>query len=310
MAITLPGPAGPLGSPGPATADTVPVVRESGRGALRAFVRRPGAMLALVVLLVIVAGAVFAPLLAPHDPNAQNPVYQLIPPAWAHGGNSSYLFGTDELGRDLFSRMLYGARSALALAFLAATISAVVGTLAGLIAGMIPRGVGSVIMWICDSQLAFPFVVLALVVITVRGSGFGSLLFVLTVFGWVQYARVVRAEVLRVKQADYVLAARGSGGSTAVIIRRHLLPNVISPVVVLWTFSVAAVLLLESALSFLGLGVQPPKSDWGQMFAAGRAYLLQDWWYCFFPGAGITLTVLCANVVGRAVRDVLNPRLR
>jgi peptide/nickel transport system permease protein len=289
----------------------IPVVAgsEARRGVIRAFLRRKGAVLCLVVLVLIALAAIFAPWLAPHDPNAQDPVHQLAPPSWA-GGYNDHIFGTDELGRDLLSRLMYGARTALALAFLAATISAVVGTIMGVLAGMIERGVGSIIMWLCDSQLAFPFVVLALVVITVHGSGFGSLLFVLSVFGWVQYARVVRAEVLRVKRTDYVLAARGGGGSTFTTVRRHILPNVMSPVIVLWTFSIAAVLLLESALSFLGLGVQPPTSDWGQMFASGRAYLIQDWWYCFFPGMAITVTVLCANVLGRAIRDVLNPRLR
>ena len=279
------------------------------RALLRAFLRRKGAVVCVAIILIIAIAAIFAPLLAPHDPNAQDPVNQLLPPSFA-GGSSNYFLGTDELGRDLLSRMMYGARTVLLLAFVAATISAAVGTFLGIVSGLAERGFGSIIMWLCDSQLAFPFVVLALVVITVRGSTFSSLLFVLSIFGWVQYARVVRAEVLRIKRTDYVLAARGAGGSTLSIVRRHILPNVTSPVVVLWAFSIAAVLLLESALSFLGLGVQPPTSDWGQMFASGRAYLLSDWWYCFWPGLAITVTVLCANVLGRALRDVLNPRLR
>jgi peptide/nickel transport system permease protein len=297
--------------PGPAPA--TPLDDGSARashGILRALLRRKAAVLCLFILFAFAFCAIFASWVAPHNPNSQNPVYQLLPPEWMHGGNSKYPLGTDELGRDMFSRLIFGARSALALAFLAATISAIVGTVLGLVAGMSQRFAGPVIMWLCDSQLAFPYIVLALVVITARGSSFDSLLFVLAIFGWVQFARVVRAAVLSVKQTDYVLSARGTGGSTASIVRRHILPNVISPVIVLWTFSIASVLLLESGLSFLGLGVQPPTSDWGQLFASGRAYLLQDWWYCALPGLAITVTVICASVVGRALRVVLNPRNR
>lgn len=284
-------------------------VAEPRRGVARAFFRRKAAVVALIVLAIIVLAAILAPWIAPDTPNSQDYAAQLAPPVWA-GGTWSHILGTDELGRDILSRLMYGAREVLALSFLAATITAAVGTLLGVLAGMIERGVGWIVNWLCDAQLAFPFVVLALVVITVRGDSFATLLFVLSIFGWVQYARVVRAEVLRLKRTDYVLAARGGGSSTATIIRQHILPNVTSQVLVLWTFSVAQVLLLESSLSFLGLGIQPPTADWGQMFADGRAYLLEDWWYCFFPGLAITITILCAYLIGRALRDVLNPRLR
>jgi ABC-type dipeptide/oligopeptide/nickel transport system permease subunit len=275
----------------------------------RAFFRRKGAVISLVILVLFSLCAIFAPWVAPHQPDIQNPVYQLLPPFWMHGGSLSYPLGTDELGRDILSRLIYGARSALSLAFAAASISAVVGTALGLVAGM-SRRIGPVIMWLCDSQLAFPYIVLALVVITARGSSFGTLLFVLSIFGWVQFARVVRASVLSVRQTDYVLSARGTGASTLSLVGKHILPNVISPVIVLWTFSIAGVLLLESGLSFLGVGVQPPTPDWGQMFADGRAYLLNDWWYCFWPGLAIAVTVACANVLGRTLRVVLNPRTR
>jgi ABC-type dipeptide/oligopeptide/nickel transport system permease subunit len=277
---------------------------------VRAFLRRKGAVISLVILLVFSLAAIFAPWIAPHGPDTQNPVFQLLPPFWMHGGSTSYPLGTDELGRDILSRLIYGARSALSLAFAAASISAVVGTALGLVAGMSRRVAGAIIMWLCDSQLAFPYIVLALVVITARGSSFGSLLFVLSVFGWVQFARVVRASVMSVRQTDYVLSARGTGGSTLSLVGKHILPNVISPVIVLWTFSIAGVLLLESGLSFLGVGVQPPTPDWGQMFASGRAYVLEDWWYCFWPGLAIAVTVACANVLGRTLRVVLNPRSR
>jgi peptide/nickel transport system permease protein len=291
-----------------APADSAP--RAKSRSIPGALIRKPAAVVSVIVLLIFVFAAVFAHLVAPYDPAAQDPVYQLLPPFWVPGGTTKHLMGTDELGRDMLSRLIYGARTAMALAFAAASISAVVGTVLGVLSGMYERVLGSIIMWLCDSQLAFPYIVLALVVITARGSSFGNLLFILGIFGWVQFARVVRAEVLRVKQMDFVLAAQGNGGSGFNIMRRHILPNVISPVIVLWTFSLASVLVLESALGFLGLGVQPPTSDWGQLFATGRTYILSDWWYCLLPGLAITITVVCSNVLGRSLRIILNPRTR
>lgn len=296
----------PAATPAGATAPERP---DASRTLLRSFLRNKGGVLSLAVLLVIVVVTVLAEYVAPYDPEEQNPARALLAPVWA-GGTGEHLLGTDELGRDLLSRVVYGARTALALAFGAATISAVIGTLLGLVAGMNRRWVGPVVDWLCDVQLAFPNIVLALVVITSQGNSLGSLLFVLSIFGWVHFARVVRSEVLTLRQADFVLAARGSGGSTLSITFQHILPNVMSSVLVLWTFAVATVLLLESGLSFLGLGVQPPASDWGQLFASGRAFLIQNPWYAFMPAVAITVTVLCATVLGRALRKTLNPRTR
>lgn len=282
---------------------------EPSRTLLRSFLRHKGGVLSLAVLLVIVVTTLLADHVAPYDPEEQDPAQALLAPVWA-GGGAEHLLGTDELGRDMLSRIIHGARTALALAFGAATISAVIGTLLGLLAGMERRWCGPVVDWLCDVQLAFPNIVLALVVITAQGNSLGSLLFVLSIFGWVHFARVVRSEVLTLRQADFVLAARGSGGSTLSITFQHILPNVMSSVLVLWTFAVATVLLLESGLSFLGLGVQPPASDWGQLFASGRAFLIQNPWYAFMPAVAITVTVLCATVLGRALRLTLNPRTR
>ncbi|MFF5228242.1 ABC transporter permease [Dactylosporangium sp. NPDC000521] len=316
----------PAGVPGPAdrtdtVAAEVPIAaatpagpsvsgrREPSRTLVRSFLRAKAGVLSLVVLLGIVVVTLLAKQVAPYDPGQLDPAKALLKPVWA-GGSSDHLLGTDELGRDLLSRLIFGARTALALAFGAATISAVVGTVLGLIGGMNRRWIGPVVDWLCDVQLAFPNIVLALVVITSQGNSISSLLIVLSIFGWVHFARVVRSAVLTLRQADFVLAARGSGGSTLSITFQHILPNVMSSVLVLWTFAVATVLLLVSGLSFLGLGVQPPASDWGQLFASGRAFLIQNPWYAFMPAVAITVTVLCATVLGRTLRTTLNPRTR
>ena len=275
---------------------------------LVALLRRPSVVIALLVLLGFGVVAVFAPLLAPDNPNTQNPANGLQLPFWAVGGSLAHPLGTDELGRDLLSRLMYGARPALGLCFAASLTAAVFGTAMGLLAGMRRGWVGAGVMWLVDAQLAFPYIILALAVVTVAGSSFGVLYVLLSIFLWVQFARLVRAEVLRIRRADYVLAAESSGTSRSRIMTRHILPNIISPVIVMWTFSLAIVLLIESGLSFLGVGVQPPQADWGSLLETGRTYLFQDGWYSFFPGLAIFLTVLCVNIVGLAARDVLNPR--
>lgn len=276
---------------------------------LRALLRNRGAIVAIAFMGTIVAVAVLASLLAPTDPLAQDIAQRLAPPVWQEGGTTAHLLGSDELGRDILSRLMHGARTALGLAFTASTTTAVIGTLLGLLAGVRDRVLGRVIMWLADAQLGFPFVVLALAFIAANGVSLLTLYVVLSLFGWVQFARVVRAEVLRVKTSDYVLAAKGSGTSEAGIIFRHILPNVVSPTIVVYTFTFAAVILVESGLSFLGVGIQPPLADWGLMLATGRVYLGQAWWYSVFPGLMIFLTVMSMNVIGLAVRDVLNPRM-
>jgi peptide/nickel transport system permease protein len=307
--MTAPTQVAPVGSPTDVLVGGTPPPRRSA-GVLRAFVRRPSGMIPLVVLVLVALAAIFAPLITGGDPNAQDPINQLLPPIWENGGKSVHFLGTDELGRDMATRLVYGARTALALAVSAATLSAIIGTLVGLFAGMYEKWVGSIVLWLADSQMAFPFVVLALVVVAVKGNSIGALFFILTLFGWVHFARVVRAQTLRIKRADFVLAARSVGSSETAVIFRHILPNVISPAVVLWTFQVAGVLLLESALSFLGLGIQPPTADWGTMFASGRAFLITNPWNCILPGIAVLITVLCANQLGRTLRVVLNPRTR
>ena len=277
---------------------------------LSALAHRPTAVVSAVFLLLLALMAIFAPWLAPHDPLEQNPAAILQPPFWADGGSTEYLLGTDELGRDLLSRLMVGARTALGLGVAATLVTALVGIVLGLMAGMSTRFVGPAIMWIADAQLAFPYIVLALAVIAARGTSLFNLFVVLSIFGWVQFARVVRAEVLRVKTADYVLAARGCGTSTPKIVLRHILPNVASPTIVTATFTFAAMVLVESGLSFLGVGVQPPTPDWGALMASGRVYLYQSAWYSLLPGLLIFFTILAVNVLGLAVRDVLNPKGR
>lgn len=298
------------GGPGAASGAADPAQAHRSHGVLGSFVRRPGGIVPLVVLAVIALASLLARWIAPYDPTEQHVTSALLVPSFLPGGDPAFLLGTDELGRDMLSRLIYGARTAMLLSLTAATVSAMIGTAAGLLAGLYTRTVGPVVAWMIDSQLAFPFIVLALVVITVRGNSMISLLFVLSLFGWVQFARVIRVQTLQVRNTDYVLAARSAGSPAWLTVTRHILPNVVPPAVVLWTFQVAAVLLLEGALSFLGLGVQPPQADWGTMFADGRAYLLVNPWNALLPGLAILVTVLCANILGRTLRTVLNPRLR
>ncbi|WP_433041998.1 ABC transporter permease [Dactylosporangium sp. CS-033363] len=269
--------------------------------------RRPAAVVSLIVLAGLAAMAVLGPSIAPHGAEDQDYVHILAKPVW-DGGTWTYPLGTDELGRDLLSRMIVGSRTALGLAFAAALLTGVVGTALGLVAGLYTRFLGPVIMWVVDAQLGFPYLVLALALVAARGPSLTTVFIVLALFGWVQFARVVRAEVLRVKTADYVLAARGAGASELAIVLRHILPNVLSTTIVVGTFTFSAVLLVESGLSFLGAGVQPPTADWGAMMAGGRVFLNTAWWYSVVPGVMVVITVLAVNTLGAAVRSVLNPR--
>jgi ABC-type dipeptide/oligopeptide/nickel transport system permease subunit len=267
--------------------------------------RNPTAAVGVVLLLIVVGAALTAPLLAPHDPTEQDTGHRLAPPAWDPDGLAMYPLGTDQVGRDLLSRLLYGARVSLALGLSCTIVASVMGIALGLLAGLGPPRLGEAIMGVADVQLAFPFLVLAIALIAVVGPSFLSLVVILSVFGWVQFARLVRGDVLAERERDYVLAARTVGASEVRVAVRHILPNVLSPVVVIWTFTLAQIILIESALSFLGLGVQPPTPSWGSMLADGRNYIDTAWWLGTFPGLAIMVTVLAVNLVGDALRDAL-----
>lgn len=270
----------------------------------------PLAVAATAVIALLVASAVFAPALAPHDPTLQTLGDRLKPPAWLPGGSPRYPLGTDGFGRDVLSRTLYGGRVSLLIGFLCSTISAALGITLGLLAGYVGGKPGLVIQRAADIQLAFPFLVVAIAVIAVLGPDLPVLVALLSLAGWVYYARITRAQTLRLRHIEYVEAARALGAGMSRIILRHVLPNVLSPNLVIWTFAISTLILIESSLSFLGLGVQPPTPSWGNMLSEGRGYLDDAWWLAIFPGLMITVTVLAVNTLGDALRDILDPRLQ
>ena len=268
--------------------------------------RDPVFWLSAAALVVILLAAVFAERLAPFGPNEQDIAKRLQAP----GLDSSHILGTDEVGRDILSRLIYGARVSLLVGVIAVGLSCPLGVLVGLIAGYAGRRVDSVLMRITDIQLAIPTILLAIAVVAVLGPGLGNVILTLSVTGWTLYARLVRGETLVVKGRDFVQAARAAGAGDARIMARHVLPNVFSPVIVVAVFAVANMIVLEATLSFLGLGVEPSVVTWGRMLNGGRLYLSTAWWLTAFPGFAIFVTVLVVNLLGDHLRDWLDPRLR
>jgi len=272
--------------------------------------RRIAAASALVVLALVSTGAIAAPLLTPHRPGTIDIANRLVAPAWASGGRAGHLLGTDQLGRDVFSRLAFGARVSLLVGLSAVVISGVIGVALGLIAGYYGGWFDDVIMRLADFELAFPFILLAIAILAALGPGLEKVILVLGLTGWAQYCRLTRAQVLGLRETEFVEAARTIGASTARILKRHVLPNTLAPVIVIASFSVAGVIIAEASLSFLGLGVPPAVPSWGGMLSEGRAYLERAWWLVTFPGLMLMLTVLSINVLGDAIRDALDPRLR
>jgi len=262
------------------------------------------------VLVLIVASAVVAPWIAPHDPLAVDVRHRLAPPAWMEGGSAQNLLGTDQVGRDLLSRMIYGGRVSLVVGVSAVLLSSTIGVLLGLSAGYAGGRLDWTIMALVNVMLTFPFVLLALAVIAVLGPSLVNMIIVLGVAGWPIYARVVRAEAMSIGEREFVLAGRALGMSHLRIVFRQILPNLVSTIVVIATLQVAQVIILESFLSFLGLGIQPPTPAWGNMLGEGRLYMLNSWWIATFPGLAIFLTTLVINLLGNALRDWLDPHMR
>lgn len=259
------------------------------------------------LLILLVSLALFAPFIA-LDPLAQSLRDRLLPPAWIEEGSMKHFFGTDQLGRDLLGRLLIGLRVSLVIGLVAATSSALIGVTLGMLAGYFRGTTESVIMRLADIQLAFPLLVLAIAILALVGGSLVPLVLVLSLFGWAVYARVVRAAVLVQRQMDYVSAARTAGASHLRIMFRHLLPNVTATVLVLWTFSVAQMVVLEGALSFLGLGVRPPAPSIGGIMSDGRQLLELAWWLTVVPGTALVALVVAFNALGDDLRDWLDPR--
>jgi peptide/nickel transport system permease protein len=266
----------------------------------------------LVGTLVIVASVVLAalaPALAPADPIRNDLLARLAPPMWMEGGSARHPLGTDTLGRDVVSRLLYGARVSLLVGFAAVLVAGVVGVALGLVAGYYGGRLDDLLMRLGDVQLAFPVLVLAIAVLSVLGASLGNVIVVLGLTGWVTYARIARAETLSLRHREFVEGARALGARDAAILWRHILPNVLPPITVVATFSVARTIIAEASLSFLGLGIPPPAPSWGAMLDEGRNYLTTGWWLALFPGVAILALVLGINLVGDWLRDVLDPRV-
>jgi ABC-type dipeptide/oligopeptide/nickel transport system permease subunit len=270
----------------------------------------PLAVGALVFMIIAVMAAIAAPRIAPHDPLQQSLLLRFLPPAWQAGGEWSYPLGTDYLGRDVLSRLLFGARTSLALSFASTLGSVVIGVTLGLLAALHGGWTGALIMRLVDAQLAFPFIVLAIATVAAIGTSLLNLFVLLVVFGWAQFARVVRGETLGVMQTGYVEAARATGLTEWRIATHYILPNVATPVIVIAAYTVPQIIIIESALSFLGVGVQPPTPSWGSMLSEGQTYLDSAWWLATSAGVAITVTVLAINIVGSALRDANDPRRR
>jgi peptide/nickel transport system permease protein len=267
--------------------------------------------ISVAFLLVVVLAAGLAPVVSPFDPIHQSLRERLKPPTWfPEAGRQRHLLGTDQLGRDILSRIMYGSRISLIVGFAAVMIGGALGGVLGLLSGYVGGIVDEVIMFVVDGQLAFPFILLAIGIIAVLGPSFGNLIIIVGLSGWVTYARIVRAQVLTIKEREYVLAIRGLGGSTWRILARHIVPNTLAPFLVIATLELARTILLESTLSFLGLGIQPPTPSWGGMLSEGRSYLDSAWWISAFPGLVLMLTALVVSRVGDWLRDVLDPTLR
>jgi peptide/nickel transport system permease protein len=275
-----------------------------------ALLTAPATLAGALIILIVAACALFAPWLAPHDPNLQDLALAAKPPAWLAGGERAYFLGTDPLGRDVLSRVIWGARVATIVGLSVVLIGGTLGVGLGLVAGYFGGWVDEVIARVADVQLAFPFILLALAIVGVLGPSLWTVILTLGVTSWVQYVRIVRAETLSLRERDFVQAAVASGATPARILIRHVLPNVASSITILGTFEVARTVILESALSFLGLGVPANVPTWGAMLADGRQYLDTAWWMGTFPGLAVSLTVLGVNLFGDGLRDALDPRSR
>jgi len=271
-------------------------------------IKSPTGMTGFVIVVLVVFVAIFADSLFPYKPGAIDLMEMAKPPAWILGGSSKHLLGTDILGRDIFIRILVGSRVSLLVGICSVAVAGFIGTTLGILSGYFGGWIDSVVMRITDAFHAIPLMLLSMVVLAVVGAGISTLIFVIGVTTWPFYARMVRGEVLGLKNKEYIKAARTIGSSEGSIMLKHILPNIMPSFIVVSTLSVASSILIEASLSYLGLGVQPPTVSWGVMLADGRNYLATNWWMATFPGIAISITVLAIMLLGNWLRDVLDPR--
>jgi peptide/nickel transport system permease protein len=268
------------------------------------------AVFGLTVLLCMGGAAVLAPQIAPWDPARQMLMKRLRPPMWEARGLREHPLGTDHLGRDILSRILYGGRISLGVGLSAVSLSCLIGVTLGLLAGFHGGRTDAFIMRVVDVFLAIPYILLAMGVVFALGPSLLNVILVMAVTRWVQFARIVRADVLSLREREFVSGARARGSRSLRLLLRHVLPNALTPIIVVATLELAFMIIYESALSFLGLGVQPPTPTWGWMLSDGRNYVATAWWLATFPGLAIMLTVLAVNLLGDWLRDTLDPRLK
>jgi dipeptide transport system permease protein len=274
------------------------------------FSRNRGAVLGLVVFVAIVLTALAAPVIAPHQPYQQYRAALLLPPAWNAGGSWAFPLGTDAVGRDILSRLIYGARFSLVIGLLVATLSLASGIVIGLLAGFFRGWLDVVVMRVMDVILAFPALLLALVLVAILGPGLINAMIAIVVVYQPHFVRLTRAAVLNETGKEYVVAARVAGAGPLRLMTRTILPNCLAPLIVQATLSFSAAILDAAALGFLGMGAQPPTPEWGTMLAEAREFILRAWWVVTFPGIAILVTVLAINLVGDGLRDALDPKLK
>jgi peptide/nickel transport system permease protein len=264
----------------------------------------------LILVLGLAIMAIFAPFIAPHDPTAGSLGDRLKPPFWQEKGSKNNLLGTDLLGRDILSRMIYGARTSLTISIITILLSGIIGAFLGIVSGYLGGWVDALIMRAVDVAFSFPAILLALLFAVIFGPSFLNIILIISFTLWAQYARMSRAETLRLKEMDFIALAQIAGCSKLNIMIRHLFPNAANPLIILATLQVGVVIILESSLSFLGVGIPPPTPAWGAMVAEGRSYVVSAWWISLIPGVAILLTVLSFNLLGDALTEYLDPSQR
>lgn len=279
-------------------------------GNVQEFMANRLAVLSVLVVLGFCVLAVFAPLIAPHDPNADDLFRRLQPPAWRDGGEWAYPLGCDALGRDILSRLIHGSRISIIIGVTVILVATTIGTLAGLASGYLRGVIDVLIARLCDILLGFPYLIFAIGLMAMMGPGFENIILVLVYKEWVLPCRVVRGETLAAREMEYVESARALGASLTHVMLREILPNILSPVIVVATYRIAQVIIVEASLSFLGIGVQPPTASWGSMIADGREFMLDAWWVSTFPGLAILALVLAINVASQGLRDAFDPRFQ
>jgi peptide/nickel transport system permease protein len=285
-------------------------LRVAGEARKIASILKRAPLVPMIILGLFVFTALFADLLTSYSPTDPSLAHRLLPPFWMEGGSLTYPLGTDLLGRDILTRIIYGARVSLTVACMTIFLAGFIGITLGLISGYYGGWMDAILMRIVDATISFPLILFAIILIVVIGAGLMNVVLAIAMLQWARYARVIRGEVLSLKERDFVAQARIAGCSAFRIIWVHLLPNVLNILVVLITVEIGRIIIIEASLSFLGAGIPPPAPAWGQMVASGRDYLTSAWWVSILPGIAILLTVLSFNLFGDWLRDTLDPKLR